>query len=42
MGLHLCGRPGQLLRNDGMFVCEDRIRIRKPFVGGLVVCQPMV
>ena len=39
VGLHLRSRPSQLLGNDGMVACEERIRAREPFVGGLVVCQ---
>ena len=35
---HLHGRLDQLLGNDGMLMCEDRICIREPSVGGLVVC----
>ena len=42
MGLNFHDRPSQLLGNDGMVICEDRICVREPFVRGLVVCQPMV
>ena len=38
VGLYVRG----ILGNGRMAVCEDRIHVREPFVGGLVVCQPMV
>ena len=39
VGLQLHGRLSELLGNDGTVACEARIRVREPFVGGLVVCQ---